>query len=154
MSCEIACVWNPGMSSAALLIQRWFRHELFKRRVRLFLGKCMQLNRHIRLIQRCWRRQLKLNNTIASKCLLGWKVRRLMTSAAFRQKKVRLKDIDDEITQSQDPSWTALMLKEMYKAKASCSIWLRMALARRDWYSYGNRVNKSSKVGSLVGFRE
>ena len=153
MSCKKnACVTNTTMESVILTIQQWYRRAMLKRRVALFLSRCTELNRRIRLIQSWWRE--KRRTRLAIKWLQGLKVRRLMASPEFKRKRLRIKDIEDEIIESTDRSWTALMFKELYRAKASCSIWFQVALQRRDWVSYGQKVQRRLPTSALVQSRE
>jgi hypothetical protein len=125
--------------TAVLTIQRCFRHAMFKRRVALFVVRCKELNRRIKLIQMWWRETRRIR--IATKWVQGMKARRLMATVEFKRKRLRIKDIEDEIIESTDRSWTALMFKELYKAKVACSQWLHLALERRDWVSYGQKTS-------------
>ena len=141
------------MTEQLVQLQRWFRHCLLKKRVSIYLAKCVELSRRIKLIQRWWRDCR--SRSVAKKWIAGLKVRWIMKSQDFKRRRSRVKDVEDEIIESIDPSWTALMFKELVKAKEACCHMVNTGVTRHDWVSYGRKAQYGLKTAPrIVSTRE
>ena len=135
-------------------IQRWFRAAVFKKRLRMFLMKCKELKKRIVLIQRWWREYRRV--VLVRRWITGMKTRWLMASAEVQRKKQRINDIKLEILESMDPTWTAVMFRELSRARHACTRWIHEGIEHPNWVAYASKLPQlcHSPIRRSIGLRE
>ena len=78
--------------------------------------------------------------------MAGLKVRWLMQSQDFIRRRARVKDVEDEIIESVDPSWTALMFKELTRARQACCYMLETGVKKPDWVTFGRKTGNQLPI--------
>ena len=78
----------------------------------------------------------------------GYRVRRLMKTEEFESLLRKVKDIEMEIGNSSEASWTVWMQTELTRAKRDCGEWLRKA-NKSDWSVWAFKQIEESLASSV-----